>query len=48
LTPTKIAEYDGEYKFTKDDMIGGFEDNVYAEAKKVDPKFDAAVQGDQP
>ena len=48
LSPDKIAEYDGEYKFTKEDMIGGFEDNVYAEAKKKDPVFEVAVQGDQP
>ncbi len=48
LSPSKQAEYDGEYHFTKDDMMGGFEDNVYAEAKKKDPVYDAAVQGDQP
>lgn len=48
LTPSKIAEYDGEYHFTKDDMIGGFEDNVYAEAKVKDPVYEVAVQGDQP
>lgn len=48
LSPDKIAEYDGEYKFTKEDMIGGFEDNVYAEAKVKDPVYEVAVQGDQP
>jgi len=48
LSPDKIAEYDGEYKFTKEDMIGGFEDNVYAEARVKDPVFEVAVQGDQP
>jgi hypothetical protein len=48
LSPSGYAEYDGDYAFTKDDMIGGFEDNVYAEAKKKDPVYDAAVQGDQP
>lgn len=47
LSPSKIAEYDGEYHFTKADMIGGFEDNVYAEAKKKDPVYEVAVQGDQ-
>ncbi len=47
LTPSKIAEYDGEYHFTKEDMIGGFEDNVYAEAKVKDPVYEVAVQGDQ-
>lgn len=46
LSPAKIAEYDGDYKFTKEDMIGGFEDNVYAEAKVPEKRHDMAVQGD--
>ena len=48
LTPSKREIYSGEYHFTKDDMIGGFEDNVYAEAKIKDPVYEVAVQGDQP
>lgn len=28
-------------------MIGGFEDNVYAEAKVPEKRHDMAVQGDQ-
>ena len=28
-------------------MIGGFEDNVYAEAKVPEPVYEVAVQGDQ-
>ena len=47
LTPTREAEYDGEYHFTKEDMIGGFEDNVYAEARKKELGIDEGVQGDQ-
>ena len=47
LTPTREAEYDGEYHFTKEDMIGGFEDNVYAEAKVREVGIDEGVQGDQ-
>ena len=47
LSPMKIAEYDGEYRFTRDDMIGG-EDNCYAEAVQKDPGNEVAVQGDQP
>lgn len=47
LSPRHKEEYDGDYKFTKDDMIGGFEDNVYAEAKVKDPVNEVAVQGDQ-
>ena len=43
LSPSKIAEYDGEYHFTKADMIGGFEDNCYFEAKKKDPVYEVAV-----
>ena len=46
LTPSKKAEYDGDYKFTKNDMIGGFDDNVYAECKVKDPVYEVAVQGD--
>ena len=45
LTPSKKAEYDGDYKFTKNDMIGGFDDNVYAECK-VKEIYEVAVQGD--
>lgn len=48
LSPSKYADYDKDYKFTKEDMIGGFEDNVYAEVKVKDPVYDIAVQGDQP
>ena len=47
LSPNTIKEYDGEYKFTREDMIGGFEDNVYAEAKVKPPIYEVAVQGDQ-
>lgn len=43
LSPSKRDEYDGEYKFTKDDMIGGFEDNVYADVKIKDPVYEVAV-----
>ena len=46
LTPSKKAEYDGDYKFTKNDMIGCFDDNVYAECK-VKEIYEVAVQGDQ-
>ena len=46
LSPSKAAEFDGDYKFTQADMIGGFEDNVYAEVKVKDPVYDIAVQGD--
>lgn len=48
LSPRKQIEYDGEYHFTKDDMIGGYEDNVYADCKIPDPVYEVAVQGDQP
>ena len=48
LSPNKKAEYDGEYHFTIDDRIGGFEDNVYADCKIPDPVYEVAVQGDQP
>lgn len=47
LSPNTIKEYDGEYKFTREDMIGGFEDNVYAEAKVKPTIYEVAVQGDQ-
>ena len=46
LSPSKAAEFDGDYKFTQADMIGGFEDNVYADVKVKDPVYDIAVQGD--
>ena len=32
LTPSKLAAYAGDYKFTRDDMFGTY-DNVYAEAR---------------
>ena len=47
LSPNKKAEYDGEYHFNKDDMIGGYDDNVYADCKARDPVYEVAVQGDQ-
>ena len=47
LTPEHAREYDGDYKFTKDDMFGMHEDNVYADVKQKPPAYEIAVQGDQ-
>jgi len=47
LTPDRIKEYDEDYKFTKDDMFGNHDDNVYAEAKQKPEVISEAVQGDQ-
>jgi hypothetical protein len=47
LTPEHLKEYDPNYKFTKDDMFGCHEDNVYAEAKVKPEAHPVAVQGDQ-
>ena len=47
LTPEHMKEYDGDYKFSKDDMFGAHEDNVYADVKVKPPVIEIAVQGDQ-
>jgi len=47
MTPEHLKEYDPDYKFTKDDMFGAHEDNVYAEAKVKPEVHVVAVQGDQ-
>lgn len=47
MSPTLLMEkYNGEYKFTVDDMFGDMGDNCYAEAM-VRNRQDEAVQGDQ-
>ena len=40
-------DYPGPYSFSKEDMFGQQDDNVYAEAAVKDPKYEVAVQGDQ-
>ena len=42
LSPDKIVEYDGDYKFTRDDMIGG-EDNCYFEARDKNLGHEVAI-----
>jgi len=34
LSPAQAEQYDGEYKFTKEDAYNLYDDNVYAEAKE--------------
>ena len=46
LTPETAKDYDGEYKFTRDDMFGLYEDNVYADVKQKPIANEIAVQGD--
>ena len=45
LTPGERYELEGNYRFSAKDMID-HQDNVYAEAKKPDRKYEVAVQGD--
>ena len=45
LTPGERYELEGNYHFSAKDMIE-HQDNVYAEAKKPDRKYEVAVQGD--
>lgn len=47
LTPTKKKQYDGEYHFTWDDMIGEY-DNVYADPKPPKEFPEAKIQADAP
>ena len=47
LSPNKKKEYDGDYKFTMDDMFGEY-NNVYAEAKKPKVYPELSVQADAP
>ena len=46
LAPGEREELEGNYRFTARDMIGEHHDNVYAEAKLPERKYEVAVQGD--
>jgi len=47
LSPAQAEQYDGDYKFTKEDAYNLYDDNVYAEAKEQRKFMDGAVGADQ-